>query len=81
MIKPITIQPRPTHRLYGWVISIMTHIAVVTTKPMIVLIGISRPLILIFPPSLKGRFSSGFLTLRLRMEAWANIKASRDPKA
>ena len=54
---------------------------VVATKPKMVLIGISYPLILKFQPSLNGRGSSGFLTLRLRIEAWANIKAKSEPKA
>ena len=48
---------------------------------MIALMGSSCPLILIFQPSLKGRGSSGFLILRLRMEACANIKANREPTA
>ena len=57
------------------------HIIDVAAKPRIELIGISRPLIRIFPPILKGRGSSGFLALRRRIEAWANMKASSEPKA
>ena len=62
-------------------INIIIHIIDVAAKPKIVLIGISRPLILIFQLILNGRGSSGFLALRLRIEAWANIKANREPKA
>ena len=50
-------------------------------KPKIVVIGISRPLMVIFQPILKGRGNSGFLALKLRIEAWANIKANKEPKA
>jgi len=57
------------------------HIIEVVTKPRMLVIGISYPLILKFQPSLKGRGKSGFLTLRLRIEAWANMKASSEPKA
>ena len=53
----------------------------VVVKPRMVLMGISRLLILIFQPSLKGRGSSGLVTLRLMMEAWANIKANKEPTA
>ncbi len=59
----------------------INHISVVATKPMMVLIGSSYPLILKFQPSLIGRSSSGFLTLRLIIEAWANMKAKSEPKA
>jgi len=59
----------------------MTQIIVVVVKPRIALIGISCPLIFRFQPSLNGRGSSGFLILSLRIEAWANIKASSEPKA
>ena len=57
------------------------HIVVVANRPIIVLTGISRPLILMFQPSLNGRSNPGFLALRLRIEAWANIKANSEPKA
>ena len=59
----------------------MTHIIDVIAKPIMALTGNSCPLIFIFPPSLNGRGISGCLTRRLRIEAWANINASREPKA
>ena len=34
-----------------------------------------------FRPILKGRGNAGFLALRARIEAWANIKASKEPTA
>ena len=43
-------------------------------------IGNSRPLTLIFQPSLNGRGKSGFFSRRLRIAAWARAKQSREPK-
>ena len=59
----------------------MPHIVNVAARPKRALTGSWRPRILKFPPSLKGRSASGLLILRLMMEAWANMKASREPKA
>ena len=80
-MKPTTIQMIPIQRLYGWVANIIDHIVATATNPMIALIGSSCPLIIRFQPSLKGRGRSGLLILKLRREAWANMKASSEPKA
>ena len=53
----------------------------VANRAITALIGISYPLNLKFQPSLNGRCSSGFLILRLMIEAWANMKAKSEPKA